>query len=71
VLRGIAARHHATAAQVALAWVLSHTGVHAHPRAATPAHLERNRGALELRASAPTTCSSSTTRSTATEAGLS
>ena len=49
VLRGIAARHHATSAQVALAWVLGHTGVHAHPRAATPAHVERNRGALELR----------------------
>ena len=49
VLRGIAARHHATSAQVALAWVLGHTGVHAHPRAATPAHVQRNRGALELR----------------------
>jgi diketogulonate reductase-like aldo/keto reductase len=49
VLRGIAARHRATSAQVALAWVLSHTGVHAHPRSSTPAHVERNRGALELR----------------------
>ncbi len=49
VLRGIAARHRATSAQVALGWVLSHAGVHAHPRAATPAHVERNRGALELR----------------------
>jgi diketogulonate reductase-like aldo/keto reductase len=49
VLRGIAARHRATSAQVALAWVLSHAGVHAHPRAATAAHVERNRAALELR----------------------
>jgi diketogulonate reductase-like aldo/keto reductase len=49
VLRGIAARHRATSAQVALAWVLSHAGVHAHPRSSTPAHVERNRGALELR----------------------
>jgi diketogulonate reductase-like aldo/keto reductase len=49
VLRGIATRHRATSAQVALAWVLSHTGVHAHPRASTPAHIERNLGALELR----------------------
>jgi diketogulonate reductase-like aldo/keto reductase len=49
VLRGIAARHRVTSAQVALAWVLSHSGVHAHPRACTPAHVVRNRGALELR----------------------
>ena len=52
VLRGIAARHRATSAQVALAWVLSHTGVHAHPRSSTPAHVERNRGAVELRLAA-------------------
>jgi len=49
VLRGIAVRHRATSAQVALAWVLSHAGVHAHPRATTPAHVERNLAALELR----------------------
>jgi diketogulonate reductase-like aldo/keto reductase len=48
VLRGIAVRHRVTSAQVALAWVLSHAGVHAHPRAATPAHVERNLAALDL-----------------------
>lgn len=49
VLRGIAVRHRATSAQVALAWVLSHTSVHAHPRASTLAHVERNLAALDLR----------------------
>lgn len=49
VLRGIAARHRgATSAQVALAWMLNHVGVHAHPRASTPAHVERNLAALDL-----------------------
>jgi diketogulonate reductase-like aldo/keto reductase len=48
VLRGIAVRHRATSAQVALAWILSHAGVHAHPRAATREHVERNRAALDL-----------------------
>ena len=49
VLRGIAARHRATSAQVALAWVVGGVGVHAHPRASTTAHVERNRAALDLR----------------------
>jgi diketogulonate reductase-like aldo/keto reductase len=48
VLRGIAVRHRVTPAQVALAWVLSHAGVHAHPRATTHAHVERNRAALDV-----------------------
>jgi diketogulonate reductase-like aldo/keto reductase len=48
VLRGIAVRHRVTSAQVALAWVVGHAGVHAHPRASTPAHVERNLAALEL-----------------------
>ena len=48
VLRGIAVRHRVTSAQVALSWVLGHAGVHAHPRAATPAHVERNLAALDL-----------------------
>ena len=48
VLRGIAARHRATSAQVALAWVVGHVGVHAHPRASTTAHVERNRAVLDL-----------------------
>jgi diketogulonate reductase-like aldo/keto reductase len=48
VLRGIGVRHHASSAQVALAWVVSHAGVHAHVRATTPAHVHRNRAALDL-----------------------
>lgn len=48
VLRGIAARHRVTSAQVALAWVLRHPGVHAHPRSSTPAHIQRNVAALDL-----------------------
>jgi diketogulonate reductase-like aldo/keto reductase len=48
-LRSVAARHGATAAQVALAWVLRHADVIAIPRAGNPAHVEENRGALDLR----------------------
>ena len=47
-LKNIAARHGATAAQVALAWVLRQEKVIAIPKAATPAHVEENRGALNL-----------------------
>jgi diketogulonate reductase-like aldo/keto reductase len=49
VLQRVAARHGATAAQVALAWVLRHPDVIAIPRAGNPAHVEENRGALDLR----------------------
>jgi diketogulonate reductase-like aldo/keto reductase len=49
VLQRVAARHGATAAQVALAWVLRHADVIAIPRAGNPAHVEENRGALDLR----------------------
>jgi diketogulonate reductase-like aldo/keto reductase len=49
VLRGIGARHRATSAQVALAWVLAHQGVSAIPQAGTPAHVRENRGALDVR----------------------
>ena len=48
-LKAVAARHGATPAQVALAWVLRQDGVIAIPRAATPAHVRENRAALDLR----------------------
>jgi diketogulonate reductase-like aldo/keto reductase len=47
-LRDVARRHGATAAQVALAWVLREGGVTAIPKAGTPAHVDENRAALEL-----------------------
>lgn len=47
-LRAIAERRGATGAQVALAWILRHDGVAAIPKAATPAHVEENRAALDL-----------------------
>jgi diketogulonate reductase-like aldo/keto reductase len=46
VLRGIAARHRATTAQIALAWVIRHRGVCAIPEAGTPEHVRENAGAL-------------------------
>jgi diketogulonate reductase-like aldo/keto reductase len=48
VLRGIGVRHHATSAQVALAWVLAHDGVVAIPEAGTPEHVRQNHAALEV-----------------------
>jgi diketogulonate reductase-like aldo/keto reductase len=48
-LHQVAARHHATPAQVALAWVLRKKGVIAIPRSGTPAHVRDNRAALDLR----------------------
>ena len=48
-LRDIAARHGATPAQVALAWVLRQDGVCAIPKAVSRQHLEENRAALDLR----------------------
>ncbi len=47
-LRTVAARHNATPAQVALAWVLRHDGILTVPKAATSAHVRENCGALEL-----------------------
>ena len=47
-LAEVAARHHATPAQVALAWVLRHEQVIAIPKAASPAHVDENRAALDL-----------------------
>lgn len=48
-LRDVADRHGATPAQVALAWVLREDGVIAIPKAGTVAHVEEDRGALDLR----------------------
>jgi diketogulonate reductase-like aldo/keto reductase len=48
-LREVAVRHGATPAQVALAWLLRQEGVMVIPKAGTVAHVEEDRGALELR----------------------
>src|SRR5262245_10180648 len=45
----VAARHGATPAQVALAWVIQQDDVNAIPRAGTPAHVRKNHAALDLR----------------------
>jgi diketogulonate reductase-like aldo/keto reductase len=50
-LKKIAARHHATPSQVALAWVLREDGVIAIPKAGRPAHVRENRAALDLQLS--------------------
>ncbi len=47
-LASIAARHGATAVQVALAWVLRQDGVVAIPRTSSPEHVRENAGALRL-----------------------
>jgi diketogulonate reductase-like aldo/keto reductase len=52
VLRSVAARHHATPAQVALAWVLRKDNVCAIPRTSRPAHVRENRAALDMQLSA-------------------
>ena len=52
VLRSVAARHQATPAQAALAWVLRRDDVCAIPRASKPAHVRQNRAALDIRLSA-------------------
>jgi diketogulonate reductase-like aldo/keto reductase len=49
VLDAVAARHGATPAQIALAWVLRHERVGVVARADTPAHVHENCGALDLR----------------------
>jgi diketogulonate reductase-like aldo/keto reductase len=53
VVRSVAGWHGATAAQVALAWVLRHRDVIAIPRAGDPRHVRENRAALDLRLTAP------------------
>lgn len=45
----IAKHHHATPAQIALAWLLRDRRVNAIPKAATPAHVRENRRALDIR----------------------
>lgn len=47
-LREIAARHDATPAQVALAWLRRHDDVIVIPKAATSAHIDENLAALDL-----------------------
>lgn len=47
-LQGIADRHRATPAQVALAWVVRQEGLVAIPKAGTPAHVRENRVALDI-----------------------
>ena len=51
-LAEIAARHGATAAQVALAWLLSLDGTMVIPKATRPEHVRENRGALDVRLTA-------------------
>jgi diketogulonate reductase-like aldo/keto reductase len=48
VLRDIAARHDASPAQIALAWVLRLDGICAIPRAARPDHVYENGAALAI-----------------------
>lgn len=47
-VKAVAARHHATPAQIALAWVLRQDGVSAIPKAGNPVHVRENRAALDL-----------------------
>jgi diketogulonate reductase-like aldo/keto reductase len=47
-LRAVGERHGATAAQVALAWLLTKPGVVTIPKAATAEHVRENRAALDL-----------------------
>ncbi|MCE7004353.1 aldo/keto reductase [Kibdelosporangium philippinense] len=47
-LTAVARRHNATAAQIALAWVLRVDGVNAIPRAANPEHVRQNAAAADI-----------------------
>ncbi len=47
-LAAVAARHGATPAQAALAWLLRRDGVIVIPKASRPEHVRENRGALEV-----------------------
>jgi diketogulonate reductase-like aldo/keto reductase len=51
VLQLIGARHHATPAQVVLAWLLQQGDIVAIPKATRPAHIWENRAALEVKLS--------------------
>lgn len=48
-LKAVAARHNATAAQAALAWLLRQSGIIAIPKASRPEHVRENHAALEIR----------------------
>lgn len=48
-LARIAKHHHATPAQIALAWLLRDRRVNAIPKSGTPAHVRENRRALDIR----------------------
>lgn len=52
VVNAIAKEYNATAAQVLLAWVISHPGVMAIPKASSIMHVEENAGALGITLSA-------------------
>jgi diketogulonate reductase-like aldo/keto reductase len=52
MLKMIAARHGATPAQVALAWLLQRQGIIAIPKAGNPVHVQENRQALDLKLTA-------------------
>lgn len=47
-LDAIAARHDATAAQIALAWVMQQDGVIAIPKASSHEHIRQNVAALDI-----------------------
>ena len=47
-LRQVAARHGATPAQIALAWLFAQEGVTAIPKAVQPEHVRANRAALDI-----------------------
>lgn len=51
-LETIAARHNATAAQIALAWVMAQPGVIAIPKASSHDHVRQNVAALDIRLTA-------------------
>jgi len=51
-LDAVAARHGATPAQIALAWVLAQPGIIAIPKAVQPEHVRQNLAALEIALSA-------------------
>jgi diketogulonate reductase-like aldo/keto reductase len=47
-VRAVAARHHVTPSQVALAWVIRRDRVIAIPQAGVPEHVRQNRSALDV-----------------------
>jgi len=51
-LADIAARHNATPAQIALAWLLRQDGMMVIPKASRPEHVRENRGAVDVKLSA-------------------